>query len=153
MPTQQSALRASHCSGLHRGPTAPLRAVLCQYPHGSRATCILPRHKLGGTYSIRRGTPGSDEPTCSLNQIYSLLGILLGLDTFIAPFVGCCHCFRGWGEERPRKVSPGFIQCMKLPLPAPPEPVAEALVACPSSDIYFFNAFPSTNIQLVSQQS
>lgn len=97
---------------------------------------------------------GSHEPTCSLNQIYSPLGTLLGSGMFIVPFVGCCHSLWGWGEECPRKVSPGYIRYMMLPLPAPSEPVVETPAACPASAFFFslLNAFLSPNIKLLSDQ-
>lgn len=108
----------------------PLVPPSCALPILAWLTCHLHPTKTqtgGNLYRQERAT-GSDEPACSLNQIYSPLGTLLGLGTFIVPFVGCCH-------------SP---QHMKLPLPAPPEPVAEALVACPSSDVIFFKCLPQS---------
>lgn len=93
------------------------------------------------TYCQERAT-GSNESASSLNQICSPLGTLLGLGMFIVPLGGCCHSFWRWGENCPTEVSPGHIQDMKLPLPALPEPVAEALLACVSQTLGFLMLSP-----------
>lgn len=127
----------------------------CALPVPTWLTCHLHSTK---TQSMRNlccqgRVAGSHEPTCSLNQIYSPWGTLLGLGMFIVPFVGCCHSLWVWGEECPRKVSPEYTHYMKLPFPALSERVVEALAACPASAFFFFlNAFLSPNIKLLSGQ-
>lgn len=77
----------SHCGGLHCHPSAPSQTVLCQYLYGSRAKGFLSRCKLGGTHTSRREPEAPNKSACSLNQICSPLGTLLGLGMFTVPFV------------------------------------------------------------------
>lgn len=85
------------------------------------------------TYFQERAT-GSNESASSLNQICSP-GNTTGVGYVYSAICGMLSFLLEVGWELPHRVSPGYIQDMKLPLPALPEPVAEALLACASQTL------------------